>query len=210
MTDTPSPTFAGRRLSDGPDAPDRLADPTPHAGGAPMAPPRPTVDPDLEDAPRRAIIDDIAADLAAEVDAELEAAVITLTVPGRPAYSVRYTAAVTYDELVAWTKRAGTVGSGKNKRTNELALSRIVLANRCAGIVRNGSLIIDGDGEPLTFASPAFLETVDATRAVEAVQKLYGRDVDIMHAADRVLEEAGLRDEADDDDFGEVDAPTPT
>lgn len=132
--------------------------------------------------------------------------------PGRPGYEVRYLCVVEYDELTAWERKAThTVGRGAQRRqeVHQLTLARIVLANRCEAIIRNGDEVVDAAGDPITFASPEFQALVGATRAVEAVQRLYGRDTDIIAASADVLVTAGARDD-DGDEFGEVSAPTPT
>jgi hypothetical protein len=202
MTDTPSPTF-GRT--------GRLPDHTPEHDVDDVD----QVDPDLEPVARRSSLEELADELETELNAELEAEVETLPVPGRPGYAVRYECAIEYDQLVAWQKRA-TVGKGQQKRVHELKFGRIVLGNLCRGIVRRGELILEnGTEEPLTFSSKAFQELVGAASAVEAVQRLYGRDINVINATADVMARAGYDGEgygadAFDDELGEVRAPTPT
>lgn len=218
MTDTPSPTFAGRRPDEETTADtaerianDRLADEHTHGGARPPRERR--ADPDTVPVAGVSALDAIAAEVAAELEEELEDKVETWPVPGRPGYEVRYRCAVDYEELTAWQRKVTRpIGKGAKKRdvVNERDLARIILANRCIGIVRHGQDIVDGDAEPITFASPEFQDLLGATRAVEAVQKLYGRDSDIIAASAELLEIAGDGASTYDDEVGEVGAPTPT
>lgn len=136
-------------------------------------------------------------ELADETDDE-----VTLEVPRRAGWSVRYGTDFSYEQLTAWQKgaRDRTSASG----LNDLRYACIVLANTCRGILRRGEDLTDG-GEPLVFRNKVLwgLVTPVADRTVDAVQRFYGRDAHVIAAAKRVLIEAGYADiveTADDDD----------
>lgn len=164
----------------------RLAPPgAPHS--APEASAAPS-DPDLAPVAASSPLDALRAELGEEVTT----ADVVLEVPGRPGYAVRYGTTIDYEELSAWRKRAKDKSSPSG--VDELRLAAIILANRCTGIIRQGTEVLV-DGEPLTFARRELQELVDAGSAREAVIRLYGRDPHVMATAGEVLREAGYDDD---------------
>lgn len=141
--------------------------------------------------------------IRAELAAEVEQNDITLEVPGRPGYAVRYATKLSYEQLMGWRKRA--VDKAMPLGVDELRLAALVCANQCRAILRHGEEITT-DGAPLTFASPQFHELLEVGRSTDAVRQFYGRDFDVAAASNRILDAAGMGETAEDAEEG----PDPT
>jgi hypothetical protein len=70
-------------------------------------------------------------------------------------------------------------------------LVALLLATTNTAIRKGGKRILDTDGEPLTFKSPAMLEMQGATTAAEAVRRFYRKDGDMEAASRALLKAAG-------------------
>jgi hypothetical protein len=157
------------------------------------------VDMDVAPVAASTALDSLRADFAAETDED----VVTFPVRSRrhkAKYEVRFSTRIPYEDLAAWRKRSEDKTMPND--LNETRLACIVLANTCRGIIRNGEEILT-EGEPMTFASPAFHALVGADRAVDAVRRFYDRDPDVNRAAGEVLAAAGWAG-------GEIDETDPT
>lgn len=142
--------------------------------------------------PAGSVLDLLRADLQREVEDDL----VTLPVPGRPAYMVRYSAKVPYDRFSAWLKRSedkSVIGG-----INLLRFGGIVLANCCRGILRDGEEITAADG-PLTFTSKALWEILGVSDAVGAVNAFYGNDAHVIASGTEVIATAGYGDQINAD-----------
>lgn len=128
------------------------------------------------------------ADLRAELSEQVEHKPLTLKVPNRPGYSVRYSTDIEYRRLQMITKRAQDKGLGG---TDLVKWSCSVLATFCESVVRHGEDVLD-DGQPVTFASKMLQEAVGTFEAVACIRKFYGEDGDIMAAASTLVTAAGL------------------
>jgi len=161
------------------------------------------------DAERRALLDDLVGpeaadagssnelgDLRDELVAELDEETKPLEVSTRAGFAVVFSKDIDFDLLKAYRRRAGGT---KTKDADELRFSSIILASACRRILRNGEPLT-AEGEPVTFASPAFLELYGVGRAVEAVRRFYGRDGVVLAAANWLLAEAGYGDEPLEED----------
>jgi hypothetical protein len=128
------------------------------------------------------ILDDLRSELADEAEEHH----VTLEVPGRPGWAVRYSSDVDYSMLKMWAKQATSKVDG----TDELQFSALVLASQCRAIVRHGVDLVEGN-DVLVFASPHFMSLVNVVSSTEAVKRLYGRDAHVISSANAVLAEAG-------------------
>lgn len=176
-----------------------LIDPDDVLAGREVPPPPGRPDDDLVAPVRPANgLDALRAELAAEVTPEE----LVLDVPTRDGYAVRFRCDVTNDELTAWRKRA-TIRAAKADKPalfDEAKVAAIILANKVDAIIAHAQELTDA-GEPMTFASPAFLDLVGKTSAVEAVRHFYGLDGHVIAAANMVLDRSGFGGElAEDDD----------
>jgi hypothetical protein len=175
---TSPPTF-GRGLVD----PHAGLDVNPPEPGHPILP-----DDDLAAVPKATGLDALRAELSAEVEVEL----VTLDVPTRPGYAVRYRCDVSYDELATWRKRSAD--KTKPGHLDEVKLAAIILANKVDGIMAHGTEVTDGDAA-VTFASPVFLDLTGKGSAVSALRHFYGLDGHVDAAAKVVLGRSGFGDE---------------
>jgi hypothetical protein len=144
--------------------------------------------------------------LAAELSQDVETAYETLAVPRRPGIAVRYACDVSYDELVAWRKKAKD--TTKPGHLDEIKLATIILANKAVGLAVHGQPVTV-DGRELTFADRELRDRFFGGRGpTGAIRHLYGLDGHIDAAAKQVLRLSGFGDELDavDDDLAELDA----
>lgn len=118
-----------------------------------------------------------------------------IPVPGRELYAISVRTNIDDEELEGYRKRA------KNKRFSDgvdgIKLGKLLIANVCTGIYRNGRQLLDSEGEPLKFAHREFLELVGATTASEAVKAFYVRDSSINSVGQAILKASGWGDEVD-------------
>lgn len=108
----------------------------------------------------------------------------------RPDYEVVYSSFVEYDDLIKMQRRCM-----QGRRLNELAFSKLVLAEQNVAIKRRGSTITH-EGENVTFKNTTFQQVIDSVSPTDAVSTLYGRmDGHIIAAATALLQAAGYGDE---------------
>lgn len=137
-------------------------------------------------------LDDFRDELLAEIEREL-----TLSVPGRESWSVRFSAVIDHRTLNAWRKRSrdpSAVGG-----VDELRFALTIVAAQARAVLRNGTTVVAG-GEPVTFASPALHEVYGVGRTLDCVRAFYGRDADVLAASEAILREAGYAGELDRED----------
>lgn len=191
-TPTAPPTFGRTQV----DADDLLQRGRPPAPGAPVVPPEDDLAPVAPASP----LDALRAELATDVSVEE----VTLDVPRRPGWAVRYRCDITGEERGAWITRATTKAAKGDKPAviDELRLSGLALANKAIAIIHNGEEVTD-DGRPVTFASQVLLDMVGAARAADVPRRLYGLDGHVIAAARTVFDKSGFGDdlpESDDDE----------
>lgn len=136
-------------------------------------------------------------ELRDELTAELEH-LETFEVPGRPGYAVRFDVDVDHNRLGHWRKRAKDTTQPEG--LDEVKWAASILASQAVAIVRHGA-DLELDGQPATFATPAFQELLGVGRPIDAVKALYGRHASVIATAWAVLEAAGYNrrpDEAED------------
>lgn len=128
--------------------------------------------------------------LREEASREVAPDLLTLDVPLRPGWAVRYRADVDVQHLNAWTKRARNKQMEQGVDTHKLAC--LILASTCDCIVKDGEDVEDPDGGPMTFRSAAFLEMFDTTSTAEGVAAWYGADGHAIVASEKVLVASGF------------------
>lgn len=122
--------------------------------------------------------------IAAELSAELPAEPITLDVPGRPGWAIRFDTDVSAPKLAAWQTRSKDPSWPDG--VDQLKLAGIVIANQAIEVIRQGR------PTGLSFRDKSFLTALGAIQARDAVTKVYGgRDASIVQTAERVLVAAG-------------------
>lgn len=149
-------------------------------------------DPDLDDetttGPGKALTDvrDLA---AAELADPVVSEPITLEVPGRPGFEVRYRT----DVDAGWLAKVSQKRC-RNREwpdgTDTLKLASIALAQMSQAVIRQGSEVIGQDGTPWTFRHPEMRAALGAESAAPAVARFYGRDADVIAAFNDLMEAA--------------------
>lgn len=135
--------------------------------------------------------------LREEISRDVAAKTVTLTVPTRPGWAVRYRCDVEAGELGRWQKAAKD--STQPDRLDSLKVAMTILANQCDALIKDGEALTDDDddGEPVTFRSEVFLEMFGVGRAIDGVKQWYAVDGHIIAASTEVLVESGYGDEAE-------------
>ena len=137
-------------------------------------------------------VEGVASDLTrlkADLESETRTDVL-LAVPGRPLYSARFRTDVSGDEIDRWRK------SAKSKRhvdgIDSVKFAGLILANTCLEVIRDGEVLTDSEGDPITFRSVELWKgTLEAATAASGVLKFYGRDGHANAASNTVLGESG-------------------
>jgi hypothetical protein len=150
---------------------------------------------DHDDVGSASILDDLRAELATKLDEE---ETVTLEVIGREGYAVRFSSVIDHTAFQMWRRKCLSRGTD----FDDLRFSAMVLGNQCRAIVRRGEDVYTS-GEPLTFASKALHDLVDAVDTRNAIRRFYGRDSHVIATGKKVLEAAGYDREAEE-------APDPT
>lgn len=133
-------------------------------------------------------------ELRQEIKREVTGEPVTLEVPGRAGWTVRYRADVEMPKLAAWRKKSADRSMPDG--IDELKLCLTILADQCEALLKDGREVEDDDGGLLTFATPAFLELIGVGRSVEAVRKWYGVDGRVVAAAQEVMNASGYGEDA--------------
>jgi len=154
-------------------------------------------DPDLAPVPEKSDLELIAADLKANI----EDTSIVLPVKRREGYSLRFDTNIPWEHFEKWRKV-----SKDRRATNGMDVPRLaslVIANKCIEILKDGKVLVDDAGDPLTFGSDEIRSLYGTPKAAEAVKLMIGRDSDMTAISDAVVTAAGWGDEVSEED------PTP-
>ncbi len=135
------------------------------------------------------VLDAIKADLKESVKNEP----ITLSVPKREKWTIRYDTNVNADMMARWRKasRDKSMADG----FDGMKYACLILANQCEVAMFNGQIAADEGGQELNFRNAKFLEMIGAVRAIDGVRKFYGVDGDILRAVEAILTAAGYDSE---------------
>jgi len=139
------------------------------------------------------------ADIESELAADVPQRTVTLDVPGRPGWSVRYAADVSSAELNGWRRAAKDDKSPDGVDGVRLACG--ALASKCRALLRHGTEVPESadDSSPRTFQSPSMKALYRTERNIDVAAAFYGghaRDADLEAAAAAVLLAAGWGGEA--------------
>jgi len=160
------------------------------AGSAPKA------DPDkLTESKRRVSVLDMLKD---EISREVTRPEVEMNVPERKGVTVRFSPNITNDQLKAWRRNS------TNRKTEELdsiKFSCYVVGNTVSGIYFNDELVLDDEGNAITFASPVVMEMTGTERPLpDAIRAFYGVDPHLENVALKILDYAGYGDDVDAED----------
>lgn len=139
---------------------------------------------------------------------------ITIRVPGRPKWGVRFNPDIEGPVLGRWAKRAKDKTQAGELDTLKLACT--TLASQCVAIVKvddawspgmpfierveHETDVVDDDGETLRFTSPALHAMLGVGRPIDAVPAFYSLDGYVMSVWLELIEAAGYGDEVPDGD----------
>lgn len=136
--------------------------------------------------------------LKSEISREVTRPEIEMPVPERRGVSVRFSPNITNEQLKAWRRNS------TNKKTDELdsiKFSCYVVGQTVTGIYFNDELVLDDEGNPITFASPVMMEMTDTDRPLpDAIRAFYAVDPHLEAVALKILDHAGYGDEVDAQD----------
>src|SRR5690606_23137211 len=120
-----------------------------------------------------------------------ERPLIEIPVPERPGVHLLISPNITNPQLKAWRRNAGE--GTKKDGPDSLAFAAYVVAGTTKGILLNGEIAQDPDGNDVTFASPEVWKAVGAVRPVpEGVRAFFGVDPHVESAAMAILEASGF------------------
>jgi hypothetical protein len=126
----------------------------------------------------------VKADVLAELSRAIKPKSVTLAVPDREGYSVDFDCRLDADILAGYSKMATTDGE-----LDIFVLSLLVIAGQCRGIRRHGE-VLEVDGGPLLFTSPALMETYGSIEVTSTVRRFYGDDNAVAATFGRIQREA--------------------
>lgn len=137
----------------------------------------------------------ILADVAESLGSAVEDTFVTLPVPNRPDYQLKFRTRIDYDDLRLWIRRAK---DSKDKTDpHMLRLSFAVLSNTNVGVIFRGNEVPSRDGGNLLISTPEFQSLIKASignSVPAAIRKLYGSDGHIIMTMNKIMEEAGYGD----------------
>jgi hypothetical protein len=137
---------------------------------------------------------------------QMEAEVAALTTPplvlkhpavGMEAWTLTFLPVIEQEDFTAWTRWA-TPRDGK-KQLDLSLLNRRVIAETCTGISKDDELLLDPDGDPVTFRDPELVKRYGG-RAVDAVKGFLKLDGGINAIAERIVLAAGYGAAVEDGD----------
>tara|TARA_Y100000033_G_C2673627_1_gene75596 strand:+ start:46 stop:558 length:513 start_codon:yes stop_codon:yes gene_type:complete len=136
--------------------------------------------------------------LKEEISKEVTRPDIEISVPERKGVTVRFSPNITNDQLKSWRRNS------TNRKTDELdsiKFSCYVVGQTVSGIYFNDELVLDDDGNAITFASPVIMEMTDTDRPLpDAIRAFYAVDPHLESVALKVLDYAGYGDDVDAED----------
>lgn len=155
-------------------------------------------DEDLEVTGAPSLLDE----LRAEVKQDVVGEPITMPIPGRPGWAIRYRCDIENPTLTAWRKKNADKSP---EGVDSLKLSCVILANQAECFVRykpdepvaEGIDALDEDGHAVNFTSQWLLIELGVGKAIEAVKKWYGLDGTIIAHAQEVLLGSGFGADAE-------------
>lgn len=133
--------------------------------------------------------------LKMEIAKEVTRPEIEIAVPERKGVTVRFSPNITNERLKAWRRNC------TNRKTDELdsvKFSCYIIGQTVTGIYFNDEIVLDDDGNAITFASPVMLEMTGTDRPLpDAIRAFYGLDPHIENVALKILDYAGYGDDID-------------
>lgn len=136
--------------------------------------------------------------LKEEISREVSRPDIEMPVPERKGVSVRFSPNISNDQLKAWRRNA------TNRKTEELdsiKFSCYVIGQTVTGIYFNDELVLDDEGNNITFASPVIMEMTNTDRPLpDAIRAFYAVDPHLESVALKILDYAGYGDDVDAED----------
>lgn len=136
--------------------------------------------------------------LKEEISREVTRPEVEMNVPERSGVTVRFSPNITNDQLKAWRRNS------TNRKTDELdsiKFSCYVIGNTVTGIYMKDELVLDDNGNAVTFASPVMLEMTGTQRPLpDAIRAFYGVDPHLENVALKILDYAGYGDDVDAED----------
>ena len=136
--------------------------------------------------------------LKEEISREVSRPDIEMPVPERKGVSVRFSPNISNDQLKAWRRNA------TNRKTDELdsiKFSCYVIGQTVTGIYFNDELVLDDEGNNITFASPVIMEMTNTDRPLpDAIRAFYAVDPHLESVALKILDYAGYGDDVDAED----------
>lgn len=136
--------------------------------------------------------------LKEEISREVSRPDIEIAVPERKGVTVRFSPNISNDQLKAWRRNS------TNRKTEELdsiKFSCYVIGQTVAGIYFNDELVLDDEGNNITFASPVIMEMTQTDRPLpDAIRAFYAVDPHLESVALKILDYAGYGDDVDAED----------
>ena len=136
--------------------------------------------------------------LKEEISKEVTRPEIEMPVPERKGVTVRFSPNITNEQLKAWRRNS------TNRKTDELdsiKFSCYVVGQTVTGIYYNDDLVLDDNGNIVTFASPIMMEMTGTDRPLpDAIRAFYGVDPHLENVALKILDFAGYGDDVDAED----------
>lgn len=133
--------------------------------------------------------------LKMEISKEVTRPDIEIAVPERKGVTVRFSPNITNDKLKAWRRNC------TNRKTDELdsvKFSCYIIGQTVTGIYFNDELVIDDEGNAITFASPVMMEMTGTERPLpDAIRAFYGLDPHVENVALKILDYAGYGDDVE-------------
>lgn len=133
--------------------------------------------------------------LKAEVSKEVTRPDIEIPVPERKGVSVRYSPNITNEQLKSWRRNS------TNRKTDELdaiKFSCYVVGQTITGIYFDGELVLDDEGNAITFASPVVMEMTGTDRPLpDAIRAFFAVDPHLESTALKILDHAGYGDDVE-------------
>ena len=133
-----------------------------------------------------------------EISREVTRPEVEMDVPERKGVSVRFSPNITNEQLKAWRRNS------TNRKTDELdsiKFSCYVIGNTVSGIYFDDELVLDDEGNAITFASPVVMEMTNTDRPLpDAIRAFYGVDPHLENVALKILDFAGYGDDVDAED----------
>tara|TARA_B100000902_G_scaffold51008_2_gene57727 strand:- start:1460 stop:1984 length:525 start_codon:yes stop_codon:yes gene_type:complete len=136
--------------------------------------------------------------LKEEISKEVTRPDIEIPVPERKGVTVRFSPNITNEQLKSWRRNA------TNRKTEELdsiKFSCYVVGQTVSGIYFNDEIVLDDEGNEITFASPVIMEMTNTDRPLpDAIRAFYAVDPHLESVALKILDYAGYGDDIDAED----------